>query len=182
MKFKNNKYIIGIISGVICGIVLLSGLLLMNDNSKIVYVDTSRLMVGFSEANKVEKELKAEDEKWREQLKILQDSVKMAMDQMSKEFDGAKPLRKKELQDNLSAWNQRLNNFKHANMQRMEKLRREKMQSVVNKANVYLQEYGNEHNFSLILGTVEGGNILYGDEERLDITDEIIKGLNERYK
>ena len=139
-------------------------------------------MVGFSEANKVERELKAEDGKWREQLKVLQDSVQAAVDQMSKEFDGAKPARKRELQDNLSAWNQRLNNFKHANMQKMERLRNEKMQGVVDKVNVYLDEYGKKHNYSIIFGTVMGGSILYGNKDKYDITQEIINGLNERYK
>jgi outer membrane protein len=150
--------------------------------TKIAYADTSRLMVGFSEANKVERELKAEDGKWREQLKVLQDSVQAAVDQMSKEFDGAKPARKRELQDNLSAWNQRLNNFKHANMQKMERLRNEKMQGVVDKVNVYLDEYGKKHNYSIIFGTVMGGSILYGNKDKYDITQEIINGLNERYK
>ena len=139
-------------------------------------------MVGFSEANKVERVLKAEDEKWQEQLKVLQDSVQAAVDLMSKEFDGAQPTRKKELQDNLSAWNQRVNNFKHANMQRMEKLRNEKMQSVADKVNVYLDEHGKKHNYSIIFGTVAGGSILYGDKEKYDITQKIINGLNERYK
>jgi Skp family chaperone for outer membrane proteins len=139
-------------------------------------------MVGFSEANKVERELKAEDEKWQEQLKVLQDSVQATVDLMSKEFDGAQPTRKKELQDNLSAWNQRVNNFKHANMQRMEKLRNEKMQSVADKVNVYLDEHGKKHNYSIIFGTVAGGSILYGDKEKYDITQKIINGLNERYK
>jgi len=42
---------------------------------KIAYVDTGKLMVGFSEANNVDKEVKVEDDAWHAQLKVLADSL-----------------------------------------------------------------------------------------------------------
>jgi Skp family chaperone for outer membrane proteins len=71
--------------------------------TRIAYVNTGKLMVGFSEANKVEREIKAEDDKWQAQLKILQDSLQAQIDRMSKEYDRAPVAKKKELQDMLSA-------------------------------------------------------------------------------
>ncbi len=150
--------------------------------SKIAYIDTSKLLVGFSEASKVERELKAEDEKWKSQLKILEDSLQASMDLMSKEYDNANAARKKELQDILSARNQQINNFRQANMRKMEKLKQEKMKGVFDKANVFLAEYGKKHRYSMVFGTAAGGTILYGNEQKYDITNAIIKGLNERYK
>jgi Skp family chaperone for outer membrane proteins len=147
----------------------------------MAYVDTARLMVGFSEAAQVQRELKAEDDKWQTQLKVIQDSVQSAVDAMSTEFNKASPQRKRELQDLLSARNQQMNNFVQANQARMEKLRREKMQAVVDRANLYIEEYGKKHGYGLILGTA-AGNIVYADRERYDVTDDIIAGLNERYK
>jgi outer membrane protein len=149
---------------------------------KIAYVNTGKLLIGFSEANKVEKEIKGEDEKWQAQLKILQDSLQAVINNMSKEYDKSSVAKKKEFQDLLSARNQQINNFKQANIRNMEKMRQQTIQSVMDKANVYLSEYGKKHKYSIILGTVAGGSILYGDERRYDITDELIKGLNERYK
>jgi outer membrane protein len=149
---------------------------------KIAYVNTGKLMVGFSEANKVEREVKAEDDKWQAQLKILQDSLQAQINNMSKEYDRASTSKKKELQDMLSARNQQINNYRQANLRKMEDMRQKKMQGVFDKANVYMTEYGKKHRYSIILGTVAGGSILYGDESKYDITDEIIKGLNERYK
>ena len=149
---------------------------------KIAFVDSARLMVGFSEAAGAEKELQVQDEKWKGQLKVLQDSLQASIDFMSKEYDRAPAARKKELQDILSARNQQVNNFRQANLQNLEKLRKEKMQSVFDKINVFLVEFGRKHHYRLILGTAAGGSILYGDSQRCDITDEITKGLNERYK
>ncbi len=148
---------------------------------KIAYVNTGKLMIGFSEANKVEKEIKAEDDKWQVQLKTLQDSLQAAINMMSKEYDKAPIAKKKELQDMLAARNQQINNFKQANIKKMEELRQKKMEGVFDKVNVFMNEYGKKHRYSLVFGTA-GGNIVYADDRSYDITDEIIKGLNERYK
>lgn len=149
---------------------------------RVAYVDTARLMVSFSEAAKVERELKAEDEKWRANLKVLEDSVQAAAKRISAEFDKASPKRKRELQDLLSARNQQVNNFVQANRKRMEKLRQEKMQGIVAKVNAYISEYGEKEGYSIILGTATGGSILYGDTRGYDITSNIADGLNQRYR
>jgi len=44
----------------------------------------------------------------------------------------------------------------------------------------YLKEYNAAHNYSLILSTTKGGNVLLS-QDGLDITQEIITGLNSRY-
>jgi outer membrane protein len=44
----------------------------------------------------------------------------------------------------------------------------------------YLKEYNAAHNYSLILSTTKGGNVLLS-QDGLDITHEIIVGLNSRY-
>lgn len=149
---------------------------------RIAYIETAKLMVGFSEAAQAERELKAENEKWQTELKVLQDTLAAHVELMSKEYDRATPQRKKELQDILSASNQKVNNFNQANIAKMEKLHSEKMKGVIEKVNIYVQEYGKKHRYSIIFGTVQGGSILYGNNARYDITEEIIKGLNARYK
>jgi outer membrane protein len=114
-------------------------------------------------------------------MKLLQDSLQVAMDQLSGEYDKASPARKRELQDLLAARNQEINNFRSANERQMEKLRAEKMKPVVEKANVFVSEYGKKHRYKVILGAGGGGVILYGAQS-CDITDDVVKGLNERYK
>lgn len=44
----------------------------------------------------------------------------------------------------------------------------------------YLKEYNSTRNYSLILSTTKGGNVLFS-QDGLDITQEIIEGLNSRY-
>jgi outer membrane protein len=149
---------------------------------KIGYIDTGKLLIGFSEANKVESEIKAEDDKWQAQLKQLQDSLQATINAMSKDYDKSTIAKKKEFQDLLSARNQQVNNFRQANIKKIEEMRQKKMQGVFDKVNVYMGEYGKKHRYSMVFGTAGGGSILYGNEGKYDITEEIIKGLNERYK
>ncbi len=46
--------------------------------------------------------------------------------------------------------------------------------------NSFLETYNNDGRFKMILSISMGQNLLYGDES-LDITEEVIEGLNERY-
>ncbi len=45
----------------------------------------------------------------------------------------------------------------------------------------YLKLYNAKHNYSIILSTTQGGNVLFS-QPGLDITKQIIDGLNARYK
>jgi len=137
----------------------------------IAYVNTNKLLVGFSEAAKVDHEIKAEEDKIQAQLKLLQDTLQGTVDNMSKNYDNTSPAKKKELQDLLTARNQQINNFRQAGIRRMDDLRQKKMQAVFDKVNVFLSEYGKKHSYSFIFGTMSGGNILYGNEAKYDITD-----------
>ena len=45
----------------------------------------------------------------------------------------------------------------------------------------YLKLYNTKHKFSMIISTTKGGTVLYS-ADGLDITKDIIDGLNARYK
>lgn len=52
---------------------------------------------------------------------------------------------------------------------------------VINAIMEYLKENSNQFNYKYVLGTSFGGNILYANDS-LDITSNIVKGLNEQYQ
>ena len=56
----------------------------------------------------------------------------------------------------------------------------EMMQSVLNQVNSFVKEYAIANKYSLVLGTTNDGNILYG-EDAMDITDELMEALNDKY-
>lgn len=54
-------------------------------------------------------------------------------------------------------------------------------QQVWSRINLYVQEYGTENNYSIVLGTQGNGNIMYAQKE-LDITDKFIEFANKKYE
>jgi len=55
------------------------------------------------------------------------------------------------------------------------------MAPVLSQINTYVEEYAKENDFDIILGTTLSGSLLYGNNT-LDITDEVLKNLNAKYK
>jgi outer membrane protein len=56
------------------------------------------------------------------------------------------------------------------------------LRQVLNSIMVYLGELQSKYKYQFVFGTTTiGGNVLYADK-RLDITHEVIRGLNEKYK
>ncbi len=53
-------------------------------------------------------------------------------------------------------------------------------QGVLNKVNQFIESYAKEHSLEVIFGVTESGSILYGGNN-MDITEEIIDGLNKQY-
>jgi outer membrane protein len=51
---------------------------------------------------------------------------------------------------------------------------------VIADVNAYLRRYGKEKGYKIIIAATEYGNLAYA-EEGLDITDEILEGLNQEY-
>lgn len=148
---------------------------------KIAFVDTQRVLMGFKDANAVNKAVEAEDQIWKSALKVMEDSLKSYMDSMTVKYDKADAKTKKEMQDELSVRNQQINNFERVNTKKMQDLSREKLASVFEKINALLKEYGKARHFDVIFGTAQG-SILYGEGTPADITDEIIAKLNQRYE
>lgn len=148
---------------------------------RIAFVDTGRLMTGFTEAHKVNKDIKSDDDKWRASLKVMEDSLKAFMDSMTVKYDAADPKGKRALQDELAARNQQINNFTAAQGRKMEESARKRMESVYGKINSFMKEYGKNKGFYIVFGT-SNGNIIYGEGTPVDVTDEVVAGLNKRYE
>jgi outer membrane protein len=148
---------------------------------QIAFVDTNRLMTAFTEAHKANQEIKAEDEKWKANLRIMEDSLKSFMDTMTVKYDAASMAEKRALQDELSMRNQQINNYTAAQGRKMEEAAQKRLAGVYEKINNYMKEYGKAKGYHVILGTASG-SILYGEGTPMDITDDVIKGLNKRYE
>lgn len=154
----------------------------LKTTNNIAYVNNSKLLIGFSESNKINKEYEIAKKKYQDNLETIEDSVKQHMDLMSKEYDKSTTRKKTELQTKLRQLNQDLNRYRETGKRSINEEHQKKMAEVVKKINTYVADYGKEHKYDFILGTTAGGNIMYSNDSKFDITADIVKGLNERYK
>lgn len=148
---------------------------------RIAFVDTGRLLTGFHEAIKLDKEIKADDDKWKANLKIMEDSLKSFMDSMTVKYDAADAKGKRAMQDELATRNQQINNYTAAQSKKLEQSAHQRMSGIYEKVNAFMKEYGKAKGYYIVFGT-NNGNIIYGDGTPLDITDAVIQGLNKRYE
>lgn len=167
-----------------------SGVALSNDGdgsavaTKIVYINTDTLMNNYLLAVELNEAFLKKQEERRTELNVKAKSL----DQEANEFQ-------RKLQNNgflsearaIDARDQLLvkqENLRRLQQEMIDKTARE--QSDLNKKLLeeitnFLQEYNKEKGFSIVLSTQVGGNVLYA-ENGFDITRDVVKLLNEKYK
>jgi len=65
--------------------------------------------------------------------------------------------------------------------QQLQQVSQVEMDSLVKKVKKEIKEYGKANGYTYILGGGDGGSVLYGEEAN-DLTDAILKILNDKYK
>jgi outer membrane protein len=148
---------------------------------KIAYVNSDSLLDKYEYYIKTKKELEAKEENDSKSLNAQAEALQKELEDAQAKVANMTAMQAQMTQENLQRKQQAL-------MERRERLSEEfgkKMQSVnddlTNKIHDYLKAYNKEHHFNYILGYQKGGGILYAQDE-LDITNEVLKGMNDTYK
>lgn len=150
-------------------------------STKTAYVDTSKLMMESTEAKDIEAKYKAKSEEMGKELEV----------EIAK-FKAEAGSFQKNAQMNGQAWAQqkgaelqkREQQLQYAQQSIAQQLQQEsgvEIDSVVSSVKKFIKSYGKEKGYSYIYGTGDAASILYA-EDKYDITKEIIKLLNDKYK
>ncbi|SFF09891.1 OmpH family outer membrane protein [Thermophagus xiamenensis] len=150
----------------------------------IAYINTDSLLISYEYAQFLNEELLKQEESSRadfnERARIFQDDMRafqrkiqnnafLSLERAQKEEQRLREQEQKlkELNNKLSA----------ELMEKQNKMNRELRDTITN----FLQEYAQAKSLKLVLSNTLGDNILYA-EKVLDITDEVVSILNERYQ
>ena len=147
---------------------------------KIGYAETSVLLSEFSEAIQARKEFEAAQKEWDKNLKILNDSLMAGMETMKRDFDKASQAQKEAMKTTFQKRNDDLQRYTNAIKKKSMEKEKELMEPVIKKVNSYLDLWGKQHHYDLILGTMSGGNILQANAN-MNVTSEVLKDLNQMY-
>jgi outer membrane protein len=148
---------------------------------KTAYVDTSVLMKEYTEAKDLEAKYKAKTEEKGRQLEAEINRFKQeaASFQAQAQANGQAWAQQKGAE--LQKREQQLGAAQQQLAQELQQESGKEMDSLVSGVKKFIKNYGKEKGYSYIYGTGDAASILYA-EDKYDITKEIIKELNDKYK
>jgi len=148
---------------------------------KIGYVDNVKLMNEYQEKIDIEAKFKVK----ADALTKKRDSISQAFQIEAQAFQAkAQKMSQSKAQEEYAQFQQKGQFIGQQLQQEDQQLQLEgqtEMDSVVSKVKKEIQAYGKLNGYSYILGGGEGGSVLYGKETN-DLTNEIVKLLNDKYK
>lgn len=148
---------------------------------KTAYVDTSELMKEYTEAKDLEAKYKTKAEEKGRQLdaEIARFKQEAAGFQAQAQANGQAWAQQKGAE--LQKREQQLGYAQQALSQELQQESGKEMDSLVSGVKKFIKSYGKEKGYAYIYGTGDAASILYA-EDKFDITKEIIKALNDKYK
>lgn len=149
--------------------------------NKIGYVDNVKLMDGYQEKIDVEARFKVK----ADALTKKRDSISQAFQIELQAFQAkAQKMSQKNAQEEYSLLQQR-GQFVGQQLQQEEQLLQQgsqiEMDSLVSKVKEEIKGYGKANGYTYVLGGGDGGAVLYGEDAK-NLTDAVLKILNEKYK
>lgn len=148
---------------------------------KTAYVDTSKLLDEYTEAKDIEEKYKAKGEEMGKQLEAELVRFRSEASNFQKNAQTYGPQWAQQKGAELQQKEQELSYAQQAILRQLQEESGKEMDSLVKDIKKYIKDYGKEKGYSYIYGTGDAATVLYAKEE-YDITNEMIKLLNERYK
>ncbi len=177
MKIKDLVFVlINLI--VTVGVVML---LLKLESTKIAYVHSQELIYDYEGTKEAMAEFNKEKLKWQANIDTLNSSFGYAVDNYKNEFSNLSTKERDEIEKKLSSQEYQLKGYREAIAKKVSEQDKILLEGVVNQINSFVESYGKENGYEIILGTNQTGNILYA-EQTLDITKEIIEAMNKNYR
>ncbi|MEQ9064073.1 MAG: OmpH family outer membrane protein [Vicingaceae bacterium] len=144
---------------------------------KIAYVESLKLMEHYPPMKKLSEEVKIKTTVVRARIDSIQGAIQMDMASLEARR-GTMPLEQqqsafKELQEK----EQKARQYAEQVQRKLQADNQEVLKEMMNRVNAHVKEYGEEHDFQIILGASGNGNLAYADKA-IDITDELIDELN----
>lgn len=148
---------------------------------KTAYIDTSVLMKEYTEAKDLEAKYKAKGEEKGRQLQAEIDRFKQEASNFQAQAQANGQAWAQQKGAELQKKEQQLSYAQQALSQQLQQEGGAEMDSLVTGVKKFIKAYGKEKGYAYIYGTGEPASILYA-EDKFDITKEIVKLLNDKYK
>jgi outer membrane protein len=163
------------IAGIVCLIILSLGIYHQCTKAKIIYVDIPKVFNGFE----MKKEFQDKYKKTEAVRKRVLDSLSFNLQLLAKKLDqdakNGQLMREFDLK--REDYLKRKNIIEQDNLT----LSNQYDKQILEQMSQYIADYGKQNGFDLILGADGNGTLMYA-AEKMNISDEIIQYINDRYK
>ena len=152
---------------------------------KTAYVDTSKLLKEYKAkypgCEKSEAKYKAKSEEMGRELEAEVNRFKSDAANFQKNAQANGQVWAQQKGAELQKREQQLSYAQQAILEQLQQESGTEMDSLVSNVKKFIKDYGKEKGYDYIYGTGEAVSILYA-QEKYDITNEIVKSLNDKYK
>lgn len=148
--------------------------------TKVAYVRTDVLINEYDGTREVLADFNQKKLQWQSNIDTLKFNFETAVASYNSEFEALTNGQRQERESELARLENQLDSYTRAISEKVKDEDSRLMEGLINQLNSFIESYGEENNYEIIMGTAMSGTILYGKED-LDITDELILVINKKY-
>lgn len=170
-----------LILGLVGAVFGTAGFIASNTTPKIGVIRSDKLVYEFSGMKEAQEKYKGKRESWELEADSLDREFNAAVERYKSEEPGLSVSQRQDKQRELALLQQSLTQHKTNLAEKAAEEDRELTEGVLSQINEFVEGYGKEHGYDVVLGTDGTGNILHS-EDYLDITEEVLDALNRTHR
>lgn len=147
---------------------------------KIGYVDNSELINEYQEKKDIEAKYKVEIEAFQKKTDSLSKAFQLEYQKASIDAQRMSKSKAEKLALELQSKGQQLQQQLQQEEQAIARSSQTEIDSLIKKVKDFVKDYGKNNGYTYILGSNEGGSVLYGAEAN-DLTNTLLEALNNSY-
>ena len=196
---KNSSVMLSVLAGIVIAALSLAGCTSGKANgevgsgeavktngtgTKIVYINTDTLMSNYLLAIELNEAFWKKQEERRTELNIKAKSLDQETNEFQRQLQNngfLSEARAVDARDQLLIKQENLRRLQQDMMDKTAREQNELNKQLYDKLTSFLKEYNKEKGFDIVLSTQVGSTVLYA-VDGFDITNDVVKGLNEEYK
>jgi outer membrane protein len=147
---------------------------------RVGYVNSMELVNGYMGMKEARNLYQNKSQSWQSNLDTLKLDFQKAVSRYHNDQPGLSAAERRTREEALQKMQANLVQYSSGIQENARQEDEKITQGVLNQINSFVQQYGKEKGYTVILGTTLSGSLLYG-EEKADITKEVLQALNQSY-
>lgn len=150
-------------------------------HAKIGYVHSAEMLEKYPAAIAAREKLEKQVAQWQENINVLEEEINRLREKLKQQSADFSPAQMAVKNDTLRMKQENYLRYRQAVQDKKTQLDETLMTPVLAEINGHLNDFGEEHGYKIIFGTLSGGNILFA-QDAVNLTDEFLAYVNNKVK